>query len=671
MESKKGKRQIELQLVTSYPIIHHAVQQEVNNSHLPVGVSQVSHNVFFQTPQASGPPQPMQYNLQLQKQQQEQPNQPYNATQLGGVGDTVYRGIPGIISTVNSEIDTDMAIFSVREISENHNKANQLKNNDQFDTPINSEDHKNETVHKYLNTLENRICSNSVSSTSDHLAHMPNNIAVAQNFNRSVASNYNFSTQEQVLNQQFTHTPTATQGGTHREDVYNPASSFIQRENTNYEPKLFSEPRSYSHYENNTEVQPQLRSDLEENSNVQGYSERKNSNYNASGYIKEQEFIQDSQIETLERYPIREENEIIISEMYQKPSENIHNISTNQYQSLESSYYQHLPEEDIPDELQQNQRELINGIYNDRDYEHYKIGYNDGNQHGSYKAEDYNSIHNSQNYTENVTDSSSYAYAKGERSQTEVKNEYYQESENIRNQIEENQSIREYKNSSESQNITNQTEENHSIMKCLKKSSENQIDDNEYGNEYNDGSNNLKNDRNICEKTYEEQNYANIENQQVDQESLTSISNNQTKTIKPSTQDESLTSKTKQETYTKQYTEESKNNTSSLTKDRNILDEDSDFFEGAAPVTSSAAYQNLIGMAAPTFGIESDSDEMEGQMAAMALKPKISNTGPNFKAFATTIPSLKPSADNLTDSDSVDSVEAAIQASMNKKSDQG
>lgn len=135
--------------------------------------------------------------------------------------------------------------------------------------------------------------------------------------------------------------------------------------------------------------------------------------------------------------------------------------------------------------------------------------------------------------------------------------------------------------------------------------------------------------------------------------------------------DESLTSTVKADTFTKQYTEESKNDTSSFNKDNNISDEDSDFFERAAPVKSSAAYQNLLGVAAPSVGIESDSDDMEGQMAAMALKPKISTTGPSFKTFASTIPSLKPSATYLTDTDSVDSVEAAIQASMNKKDNQG
>lgn len=43
---------------------------------------------------------------------------------------------------------------------------------------------------------------------------------------------------------------------------------------------------------------------------------------------------------------------------------------------------------------------------------------------------------------------------------------------------------------------------------------------------------------------------------------------------------------------------------------------------------------------------------------------------PNFKPFASSIPSLRP-APPSTDTDSVDSVEAAIQAAMNKPKDQG
>ncbi|XP_047485776.1 flocculation protein FLO11-like isoform X2 [Penaeus chinensis] len=101
-------------------------------------------------------------------------------------------------------------------------------------------------------------------------------------------------------------------------------------------------------------------------------------------------------------------------------------------------------------------------------------------------------------------------------------------------------------------------------------------------------------------------------------------------------------------------------------------DEDSDFFDRDVPVTSTAAYKAMVsGTRAPSTGIptESDSDDLENQMSAMVAKREVPKSRPAFKPFASSIPSLRP-APPSTDTDSVDSVEAAIQAAMNKPKDQ-
>ncbi|XP_042855637.1 proteoglycan 4-like isoform X2 [Penaeus japonicus] len=102
-------------------------------------------------------------------------------------------------------------------------------------------------------------------------------------------------------------------------------------------------------------------------------------------------------------------------------------------------------------------------------------------------------------------------------------------------------------------------------------------------------------------------------------------------------------------------------------------DEDSDFFDRDVPVTSTAAYKAMVsGTKGPGTGIptESDSDDLEGQMSALVAKRDVPKSRPGFKPFASSIPSLRP-APPSTDTDSVDSVEAAIQAAMNKPKDQG
>ncbi|XP_063595293.1 uncharacterized protein LOC134772264 [Penaeus indicus] len=101
-------------------------------------------------------------------------------------------------------------------------------------------------------------------------------------------------------------------------------------------------------------------------------------------------------------------------------------------------------------------------------------------------------------------------------------------------------------------------------------------------------------------------------------------------------------------------------------------DEDSDFFDRDVPVTATAAYKAMVsGTRAPGTGIptESDSDDLENQMSAMVAKREVPKSRPVFKPFASSIPSLRP-APPSTDTDSVDSVEAAIQAAMNKPKDQ-
>ncbi|ROT83117.1 hypothetical protein C7M84_023710 [Penaeus vannamei] len=102
-------------------------------------------------------------------------------------------------------------------------------------------------------------------------------------------------------------------------------------------------------------------------------------------------------------------------------------------------------------------------------------------------------------------------------------------------------------------------------------------------------------------------------------------------------------------------------------------DDDSDFFDRDVPVTATAAYKAMVsGTRGPGTGIptESDSDDLENQMSAMVAKRDVPKSRPNFKPFASSIPSLRP-APPSTDTDSVDSVEAAIQAAMNKPKDQG
>ncbi|XP_068210131.1 A-kinase anchor protein 200-like isoform X2 [Palaemon carinicauda] len=99
----------------------------------------------------------------------------------------------------------------------------------------------------------------------------------------------------------------------------------------------------------------------------------------------------------------------------------------------------------------------------------------------------------------------------------------------------------------------------------------------------------------------------------------------------------------------------------------NIDDDDSDFFDRDVPVTSSRAYKSLLGdmaIGGPGIPTESDSDDIEGQMSALAVRENPAKR-PNSRPFASSIPSLRPKPPS-TDTDSVDSVEAAIQAAMIK-----
>ncbi|XP_064077315.1 uncharacterized protein LOC135194992 [Macrobrachium nipponense] len=99
-------------------------------------------------------------------------------------------------------------------------------------------------------------------------------------------------------------------------------------------------------------------------------------------------------------------------------------------------------------------------------------------------------------------------------------------------------------------------------------------------------------------------------------------------------------------------------------------DDDSDFFDREIPVTASRAYKNLVGdmsIGGPGIPTESDSDDIEGQMSALAVRGNLVKK-PTFRPFASSIPSLRPKPPS-TDTDSVDSVEAAIQAAMTKGKD--
>ncbi|KAK8738428.1 hypothetical protein OTU49_003871 [Cherax quadricarinatus] len=102
-------------------------------------------------------------------------------------------------------------------------------------------------------------------------------------------------------------------------------------------------------------------------------------------------------------------------------------------------------------------------------------------------------------------------------------------------------------------------------------------------------------------------------------------------------------------------------------------EEDSDFFDRDVVVTATAAYRSLVGNtlgdAAASLGTESESDEVEGQMSSFVSKQQTQSARSTFKPFASSIPSLRPQPPE-TDTDSVDSVEAAIQAALKNKKDQ-
>ncbi|XP_063886093.1 mucin-4-like isoform X2 [Scylla paramamosain] len=100
---------------------------------------------------------------------------------------------------------------------------------------------------------------------------------------------------------------------------------------------------------------------------------------------------------------------------------------------------------------------------------------------------------------------------------------------------------------------------------------------------------------------------------------------------------------------------------------QNVDDSDTDFFDQNINVTNSAAYRSLVGdMRKGSDGTDSEIDEAEGQVSAIISKPQTPLSRPTFKPFAASIPSLRPALPD-TDTDSVDSVEAAIQAAMKKK----
>ncbi|XP_045111570.1 uncharacterized protein LOC123504801 isoform X2 [Portunus trituberculatus] len=100
---------------------------------------------------------------------------------------------------------------------------------------------------------------------------------------------------------------------------------------------------------------------------------------------------------------------------------------------------------------------------------------------------------------------------------------------------------------------------------------------------------------------------------------------------------------------------------------QNVDDSDTDFFDQNTNVTNSAAYRSLVGgMRKGSDGTDSEIDEAEGQVSAIISKPQTPLSRPTFKPFAASIPSLRPAQPD-TDTDSMDSVEAAIQAAMKKK----
>nr|XP_045592099.1 uncharacterized protein LOC123754027 isoform X2 [Procambarus clarkii]XP_045592100.1 uncharacterized protein LOC123754027 isoform X2 [Procambarus clarkii] len=112
-------------------------------------------------------------------------------------------------------------------------------------------------------------------------------------------------------------------------------------------------------------------------------------------------------------------------------------------------------------------------------------------------------------------------------------------------------------------------------------------------------------------------------------------------------------------------------NSETLSQDQE--EDDSDFFDRDIPVTGSTAYKSVVGEtrvgARSLLSTESDNDDVEGQMSSILSKQQNQSTRSTFKPFASSIPSLRPRPPE-TDTDSVDSVEAAIQAAMKNKNDQ-
>ncbi|XP_042226321.1 uncharacterized protein LOC121869174 isoform X1 [Homarus americanus] len=100
-------------------------------------------------------------------------------------------------------------------------------------------------------------------------------------------------------------------------------------------------------------------------------------------------------------------------------------------------------------------------------------------------------------------------------------------------------------------------------------------------------------------------------------------------------------------------------------------EDEQDFFDRDIPVTASTAYKNLVGNTRVSAGssprTDSESDDVEGHMSAIISQQQTQPTRPTFKPFASSIPSLRPPE---TDTDSVDSVEAAIQTALKNKKDQ-
>ncbi|KAK4290278.1 hypothetical protein Pmani_036808 [Petrolisthes manimaculis] len=93
-------------------------------------------------------------------------------------------------------------------------------------------------------------------------------------------------------------------------------------------------------------------------------------------------------------------------------------------------------------------------------------------------------------------------------------------------------------------------------------------------------------------------------------------------------------------------------------------EDDSDFYGHTSPITASAAYQQMA-KGGVDVGTESESEGVEDVLAPPSLARKMPPR-PSYKTFASSIPSLRPGPGG-TDTDSVDSVEAAIQAAMKGK----